>query len=536
LAESRLNAHQPRLAVPASDGSRVRVALITEATYPCHGGGVSTWCDQLIAGLPDIDFAVGALVLNHHATPRFELPSHAALSLFSIWDLTTERLERRGAPSDPEPLPEMHRLVRSIVGRPAQGDDADALDEFAAALRGLVARALTHPLDQQFRIGTLTKAFAAAIRRLPPSETDATLADALQLAEIFSHSLRPLLLRADHCDLVHCSAGGLPLLVGLRANYDSGTPFIFTEHGLYLRERYLSIDLEVDRPLVKQSVMRFFELLTREAYRRAALVAPVSGFNARWAIQMGAPAERVFVLHNGVDPDAFPLRPAEPEAPTLTWLGRIDPIKDLHTLIRSMGHLVDRLPDARLELYGSSTPECKDYHASCETLISKLKLENSITFAGRVEHPADAFHAGQVSALSSISEGFPYAVLESLSCGVPVVGTDVGGVAEAIGEAGLVVPARDSEAFGHACWQVLSCSDTRTEMSLQARRRVEDRFSLGQMIDSHRDLYRALARWEPTVIDLRDSVVAGADNPADAAETAAQEVIDLTAVSAEVGA
>ena len=61
---------------------------------------------------------------------------------------------------------------------------------------------------------------------------------------------------------------------------------------------------------------------------------PVSDFNGRWAVRGGAPADRVRTLHNGVDPRELPVLEDEPAVPTLVFAGRIDPLKDLDTLVR----------------------------------------------------------------------------------------------------------------------------------------------------------------------------------------------------------
>lgn len=129
-----------------------------------------------------------------------------------------------------------------------------------------------------------------------------------------------------------------------------------------------------------------------------------------------------------------------------------------------------------------------------------LDLGGVVTFEGRVGHPVTAFLRGQLSVLSSITEGFPYSVLESMSCGIPVVGTEVGGVPEAIADTGLVVPPHDPEAMASAIIHLLTHDDERRRMRLAARARVEELYRLDLMLSRHDDLYRALSR----VIDLRD--------------------------------
>jgi glycosyltransferase involved in cell wall biosynthesis len=58
-------------------------------------------------------------------------------------------------------------------------------------------------------------------------------------------------------------------------------------------------------------------------------------YNRRWEELLGADPARIRTVYNGVDPAHFPAVEGEPEAPTISWLGRIDPIKDLETLLRA---------------------------------------------------------------------------------------------------------------------------------------------------------------------------------------------------------
>jgi glycosyltransferase involved in cell wall biosynthesis len=87
---------------------------------------------------------------------------------------------------------------------------------------------------------------------------------------------------------------------------------------------------------------------------------------------------------------------------------------------------------------------------------------------------------------------------------VPVVGTDVGGVAEAIADAGLVVPARDPEAMSHACYELFTSPERRNAMGARSRQRVEHHFSLAQMLAGHDELYVSLRDGgAQTIVDLR---------------------------------
>jgi glycosyltransferase involved in cell wall biosynthesis len=116
-----------------------------------------------------------------------------------------------------------------------------------------------------------------------------------------------------------------------------------------------------------------------------------------------------------------------------------------------------------------------------------------VAFEGRVEDIRDAYAAGNVVMLSSISEGFPFTLIEAMSCGRATVSTDVGGVREAVGETGLVVPPREPEAMARAALELLRDPPRRTRMGEAARLRVIEQFTLRHTIDSFREIYGSLA-------------------------------------------
>ena len=115
----------------------------------------------------------------------------------------------------------------------------------------------------------------------------------------------------------------------------------------------------------------------------------------------------------------------------------------------------------RLRLFGSAPAGAEGYLQSCRDLAAELGLADAVGFEGRVEEIRDAYAAGSVVVLSSISEGFPYTLIEAMTCGRACVATDVGGVSEALGDTGRLVPPRDPEAMAAACLELLGDAELR---------------------------------------------------------------------------
>lgn len=492
----------------------MRVALINEGTYPYAAGGVSTWCDQLVRGLSEVRWSLVSIVAGDQPPGAPELPANVVEVVpVPVWGAARpgrHHAERAAA-----------RVFRGMLGQtPAhQAAFAEGMRELAFAAmaqrpwwragrggigRGPAGRGLInhgaagsttrggsvrfgrHPLAGLPLADILLDAWAGA-PELPPL----TLSDADDAAVLLEHAVRPLAARPTGVTLCHANAGGLSALLALGAWWRDGIPFMLTEHGVYLRERYFSSTGHA--PAVKVALLRFHRALARLAYSQAAMITPVSEFNRRWELRHGADPARINVVPNGVDPDRYPVLETEPEAPTIAWVGRVDPLKDLETLIRAFGYVRAWLPAARLHLAGPVPPGNERYARDCRTLAADLGLADAVTFTGPVGCSRDAFAAGHVAALSSISEGMPYTVIEAMMCGRATINTDVGGVADIVGDTGVVVPPRDPRVFAQACLELLTDRGRRAEMGARARGRALDRFTLNRCVDAYRAHYATVA-------------------------------------------
>ena len=96
--------------------------------------------------------------------------------------------------------------------------------------------------------------------------------------------------------------------------------------------------------------------------------------------------------------------------------------------------------------------------------------------------------------LSSISEGFPYTLIEAMISGRACVATDVGGVAEAIGDTGLVVAPRDPDAMASACLELLRDHPRRRALGALARQRALQYFTVDLAIGTFDEIYASLGR------------------------------------------
>lgn len=500
-----------------SDGNEVgslSVCLVAEGSYPHYTGGVSTWCDMLVRGLPEVRFTLFSLVANPSVTPVYELPPNVdRLITLPLWG-TGEVLEvqrdlgvleilrrKRSAPVAAicdEFLPLFQRFMRSLwipTARPAH---------LGQVLVGMMAYFQRRDFDQTLKSRPVWECFLAESARGYEQycasidlEDRATLLDATNAMRLLYRWLTLLTVPLPKVDVVHAAAAGLCAVPGILARQTQGASFLLTEHGVYLRERLLALARVEQSSLFDQLFQaRFAQRLTEASYYFADRIAPGSKYNHRWELRNGAPAERIQTIYNGPDPDEFTpvwTRRPEGEPPTIVWLGRIDPLKDLETLIRAASIVHGQMPHVRFTLYGKAPRGNEWYYDRCLKLRDSLGLQHALIFAGFAASAAAAYNEGDFVLLSSISEGFPYSVVEAMMCGRTVVGTDVGGVSEALEGCGLVVEPRNPEQMAAACLKLLQDPDLCNDLGRKARAKAVERFSLQQCNAAYLSLFQHLA-------------------------------------------
>lgn len=479
----------------------MKIALLAEGSYPFVTGGVSTWCDQLIRGLSEHEFEVVAVAGNSRERLAVALPPNVSeLSIVALWD-PTPRVRRRPDDADVAEFMDLYRLFLTTT---LNSDAAQA--DFTRALRRLFAlaqrRTLTPFLQTDAAIGLLAEIWDDI-----HGEGSMSMLDAVQATELVEHFLRPLSAPVVRADVCHTVSNGLPALLALAAKWTHGTPMVMSEHGVYLRERYLAFRTLQYRWPVKTILLAMFRRLCATGYAAANAIAPVNIYNQRWEVRHGADPDTIATAFNGILADDHPPADTEPEIPTIGWVGRVDPLKDLETLIKSFALVRDRVPEASLRLFGPTPAGNEWYEERLRALTAKLGLEAAVTFEGPIRPVTRAYAESTVVALSSISEGLPYTVMEAMMCGRATVSTEVGGIPELVGNAGMLVPPHDPRAFADACIALLTDDERRHNTASQARERALDLFQVGQMLETFRGVYRRVM--PPVTESVPDSLLVG---------------------------
>lgn len=194
---------------------------------------------------------------------------------------------------------------------------------------------------------------------------------------------------------------------------------------------------------------------------------------------------KVVVIPNYVDTELFtPTRHGTVPRPRLCFVGRLEQEKNLEELISAVRGL-----DIELEIIGCGTLHNK--------LAAMIASNSQIRLVGVVPHNLlpDHFHKCALFILPSLYEGHPKSLLEAMSCGLPVIGTDVSGINEIInhGQNGwLCKPNADS--IREAIQDVLADTALQERLGKNACRYVTDNFSLERIVEMELDIYRNTLR------------------------------------------
>lgn len=476
-----------------SMGTKRRVLMITEGTFPHVIGGVSTWCDLLINGLSEVTWEILPLLVGEVPEPRYELPSNASLlPAISLWNqdsVPRGKLSHRGA---------QHREIESSGMADVPGAFASGLLGWEEPLEPLVealVRCREYPelVRPTFRSKEGWKSFLGALEKVLTLQPSAAgllpplgMRHAIELYQSLYWVARAAAIPIPNTDLIHITAAGWSAVPAAVAKAISATPVLLTEHGVYVREAYLGAIRAETTPSRVFVNTRLARGLTRLAYRIADLVAPVTAANCWWEDAFGVAPERIRVVHNGVlvPDDVLPA----PRTSTVVSIGRVDPLKDIHTLLRVAHEVIRRVPEARFLHYGPVVPAQVPYAQSCFSLHRKLRLGDRFRFMGPTSTPTTALRTADVALITSISEGFPLAVLEAMAMARPVVATSVGGVAEGLQGGGLVAPSRDINALATAVTTLLKDPELAQTLGERGRQRVARRFTLDACLDGYRNV------------------------------------------------
>jgi glycosyltransferase involved in cell wall biosynthesis len=304
-----------------------------------------------------------------------------------------------------------------------------------------------------------------------------------------AEATRALIELRGQIDVVHAHQLLSPTLVGLLSSAVARLPLVLNPHAC---GTIGDVGVLSATPLGR--------LRLRMAMSRADAFVAISRTLRDELIAAGAPPHRIWSIPNGVDTDRFsPASPRErgmlraalrlDDAPWVVYTGRLAPEKGVDLLLSAWPRLLEAVPSARLCILGTGAEE-----RALRSQAVAHHIHDSVTFAGGTGDVAPFVRAADVAVLPSRTEGMPVALLEAMSCGLPVVATCVGGSAEVLqdGVNGRLVRPGDPVALADGLAEALLDRDSAARYGAAARSDVHDRYGMSLVADRYLALYRAL--------------------------------------------
>ena len=201
-----------------------------------------------------------------------------------------------------------------------------------------------------------------------------------------------------------------------------------------------------------------------------------------------AAAAKAHTVYNGVVLSAFSSQPYHQkvrqelgvtEGPVLVMVARLTEQKGHRYLLQALSCLLETWPQLCCLFVGEG--ELQD---ALRRMAIDLGVERACRFVGVREDIPDILTAADVFVLPSLSEGFPFVLLEALAMGCPVVASRVNGVPELIEDhkTGLLVPPRDPQALARAIRDMLDDRRAALRMGAAGRALVRERFTVNRMV------------------------------------------------------
>ena len=295
------------------------------------------------------------------------------------------------------------------------------------------------------------------------------------------------LFKEEDFTIIHTHSSKAGLLARLAAVLNKTPIVIHTIHGFAFND------------FMNGLKKNFFIYLEKLLAKWTDVLITVSNLNKKKIIDLNIAHEnKIKNIYSGIDLSLFTNKRnddfrkelnLENDHLLLGSVGRLSDQKDPITMIEAFGIISKPFPNAHLALVGDGELKGKILEK-----IDQLKLNGRIHLTGNKNNPWSVYHSMDLFIMSSIYEGLGRSITEALSCGVPVVCTDVEGVPEIVRDniTGILVRPKDSNKLADAIIRTLNDMETAKKMAEEGRRFVNDNFDVNKMVNDIDSLYNTL--------------------------------------------
>lgn len=301
-----------------------------------------------------------------------------------------------------------------------------------------------------------------------------------------------------HPDVVHCH-GAKANMYGALLKLCRDVPVITTVHS----------DPKLDY-MGQPHKQYTYGLINELALKRMDFYMAVADRMELTLIERGKDPQSIFTIYNGIDfstasPDP---RPSKPEGDLVVGIAaRLNPVKDIATLVKAFAKAYGRNPRLFLSIAGTGEDE-----AMLRQLAKDLGVEHRVRFEGWVSNMQEYFAGVDINVLSSVSETFPYSLLEGAYHHCPAIASRVGGIPTLIkhGETGFLFEKGDVDSFAEYIYQLSVDEDLRRTLAENLFEKAKNEFSLDRMKEVQEEAYRTILRRKQHQGQRRGAVLCGA--------------------------
>lgn len=304
--------------------------------------------------------------------------------------------------------------------------------------------------------------------------------------------LEELILQEGY-DLIHCH-GAKGNMMGAMLSYRVKLPTVSTVHSDY-RLDYLG------RPFSRLT----YGVINSIALRLLNFRIGVSDAMVDLLIDRGFDPERLFPIYNGLD---FTPRPvsmnreaffrsvglnADDSCVVVGIAARLNPVKDISTLIRAFAKAYSSVKELRLLIAGDG-PEL----SMLKTLSTELGVAHVVCFAGWIEDTDTFYRSIDINTLTSLSETFPYALTEGARAALPTISSHVGGVPYLIdhGVNGYLFPVGNTDALAAYLVTLAKDPHLRRQLGKNLYQKAKNEYSLEVTVSRQLEIYRKILSWK----------------------------------------
>lgn len=482
------------------------ICLFLEGTYPYVAGGVSNWTHELIKMQNHLTFHIVALVGGKSCNDlRFELPKNVV----GFDTIYLQQLPKGNATLSAKQENVLFRTIKKPLLNLQQEGNLNDLKTIIQTIK---------PFKDKLGYQILFNSYPAW--ELLVSMYNITMKDSAFLdyfwswRALFGGLYSVLFAPLPEADIYHALCTGYAGLFLARAKIETGKPCLVTEHGIYTNERRIEIasadwledqkalSMVINKKHINRELKDFwidtFGNYSRLCYQVCSHIVTLYEGNQAFQIMDGADPGKLKIISNGIDYEHFSsIQKHYPHPPTIALIGRIVPIKDVKTFIKSVGILQKSLPDIRAFIMGP-TEEDPQYYQECIEIIDYAGLEKYVVFTGKVNIEEYLGYI-DVIVLTSISEAQPLVILEAGAAAIPTVATDVGACYEmimgrqdeypALGKGGAITPLSNAKAVANELLLLFSDKEHYQQCSTAIQNRVRCYYNKNQQYKSYSELY-----------------------------------------------